>query len=148
MPNASEMIETINSIPDSAFLIISGRTAAHDTCIFGAFVACPLLDGPSIQGCGSDPEATAVLFQLSPTHDVFRGKIGAPAWSVIDEKLVFGHGDHGAALTLNSTSANAHFTHKPSGNIDKAIYSATEHRCEFEMSFTIEKIELWGEDLQ
>jgi hypothetical protein len=149
---ALDLVEAIREIPECALLIVSGHTAAHDTCIFGVFIARPLVDGPCIQNGESSFEETALLIQLSPVHDFFRGQTGRPAWAATDEGLVFGNKESGAALVIDKLMANAKFTHNPlgsTGNITgEATYHTTQHRGKFDVPFTVEKIELWGEDPQ
>lgn len=41
------------------------------------------------------------LFQLAPIHGVFRGTVGKPGWSVLDDKLiVFGEVGAGVCMTV------------------------------------------------
>jgi hypothetical protein len=146
---ASDLVEAIEKIPECALLIISGRTAAsHTPCTFGAFIARPPLDGPRIQHGDPAFEDTALLLQLSPVHDVFRGQVGQPAWAVTDEGLVFGNTGAGAALVVDGRGARARFVHTPFGGAGEPAYRATRHRGKFEVSFAVETIEVWGEDPQ
>jgi len=50
-----------------------------------------------------------MLFQLAPVHGVFRGTIGKPAWSVLDEEtVVFGEvGGAGVSMTLALPSSGS-----------------------------------------
>jgi hypothetical protein len=149
---ASDLVDAIEKIPECALLVVSGHTAAHDTCTFGVFIARPLVDGPCIQHGEPGFEDTALLIQLSPVHDFFRGQIGGPAWAATDEGLVFGNTESGAALVLDGRMANAQFMHNPFGSTGditrEATYQATKHRGKFSIPFTVDKIELWGEDPQ
>jgi hypothetical protein len=147
-PTTAELVKAINSIPECALLVISGRTNAGETCMFCVFIARPLVDGPCIQDGGTGFKDTAMLFQLSPIHDVFRGKLGARAWTATDEGIVFGNEGHGAALIIDNPLTHVRFTHTPTELIEDAIYLPTEGRGEFETQFTIDKVELWGEDPQ
>ncbi|KAF2630902.1 hypothetical protein BU25DRAFT_489020 [Macroventuria anomochaeta] len=144
-PTASDLMRDINAIPECALLIISGHAAAGETYVFGAFVSQPSIEGLSIQSGDTRFEETALLFQLSPTHDVFRGQVGKPAWSATEKGIVFGNEDHGAALILDERLTDVRFTHNPSGNIEYFVYHPTAHRGQFEINFAIEKIELWAE---
>ncbi len=139
------LVETIESIPECALLVISGHTAANEIHVFGFFIARPLVDGPCIQSGRSGFDETALLFQLSPTHDVFRGKSGAPAWCVNNNDLVFGDKDHGAALALDGSLINARFTHRLCGPSEEAVYGPTVHRGDFETLLSIDGFEVWGE---
>lgn len=117
----------------------------NETYVFGAFVARPSIDGPCIQSDGSSFDEEALLFQLSPNHDVFRGTIGAPAWHLNDDGLIFGDEDHGAALSFDGSMTNARFTHKLSDADAKVIYGPNLHRGDFEALLYIDGIEVWGE---
>ena len=141
----ADLVEHVMSISESGLLIISGRTATS-TCIFGAFVSPKLLDGRCIRDGGAAFEETVLLFQLSPVHDVFRGRIGALAWSESDDGVVFGNQLHGVALTVDKLMRNARFTHHPSEDARETAYRATEHRGGFEMAFTVDEVELWEYD--
>jgi hypothetical protein len=142
-----DLIEDIMGISECGLLIVSGHTAANNTCIFGAFVSPKLLDGHRIRDSGgSGFEETVLLFQLSPVHDVFRGRIGALAWCETDDGIVFGNEHHGAALAIDRLMANARFTHNPSEAVQETTYCATENRGKLEIPFTIDKVELLGED--
>jgi hypothetical protein len=150
---ALDLVDAIEKIAECALLIVSGHTAtAHDTCTFGVFIARPLVDGPCIQNGEPSFEETALLVQLSPVHDVFRGQVGEPAWAATGEGLVFGNKEAGAALVIDGPMANARFMHNPFGSTaditGEATYQTTKHRGKFSIPFTVEKIELWGEDAQ
>jgi hypothetical protein len=147
---ALDLVHAIEKIPECALLLVSGHTAAHTPCTFGAFIARPLVDGPCIQRGEPGFEDTALLIQLSPVHDVFRGQVGQPAWAVTDGGLVFGNKESGAALVIDEGMAEARFMHDPFGGAGdvagEAVYQTTEHRGKFSVPFTVERIELWGED--
>jgi hypothetical protein len=146
---ASDLMEAIEKIPECALLLVSGHTAAsHTPCTFGVFIARPLLDGPCIQRGEPAFEDTALLIQLSPVHDVFRGQVGKAAWAVTDGGLVFGNTEAGAALVIDEGMAEARFVHMPFGRAGEAAYRATQHRGAFEVGFAVETIEVWGEDAQ
>lgn len=145
-PSTSEnLIEAINTISECALLIISGHTSTNDTCIFGAFIARPAVDGPCIHDGRSDYEETALLFQLSPIHDVFRGRKGKAAWSLTTNGIEFGRKGFGVALTIDNALSNGVLSHIASQPSNKATYSTTESRGSFEILFRVKSIELWGE---
>ncbi|KAJ8109957.1 hypothetical protein OPT61_g7074 [Boeremia exigua] len=146
LPKTSEVIHNFERLPDAALLVVSGRSASGEEHVFGAFVARPLTDGPCIQDGAPNFEETAVLFALSPTHDVFRGQKGKPAWTLHQDRMVFGNEGHGAALVLDIGSATARFAHEPSASLEETVYHPNEHREAFEMQFDIEHLELWAED--
>lgn len=146
LPTAVDLTHSIESIQGWALLIISGRAAADETCIFGLYFADPATYVKRIVDEGTSSENTAMLFQLSPVHDAFRGLQGKLAWSVAERGVTFGHDGHGAALTLEGAQLkDAKFTHNPSENVDSTIYRPTAHRGRFNVQFAIEKIELWVE---
>jgi hypothetical protein len=149
-PSAAGLIEAINKIPECALLVVSGHAADGEIYVFGAFIARPLEDGPYIQPCVKIEnewsfDERALLFQLSPTHDVFRGKAGAPAWCSSGHDVVFGDKDCGAALTLDSSLTKALFTHRLFDAGAKAVYGPTVHRGDFETLLTVDGVEVWGE---
>ena len=148
--SAAGLIEAINKIPECALLVISGHTADGELCCFGALIARPLEDGPCIQPCVQIEnewsfDERALLFQLSPTHDVFRGKAGVPAWRLSNDGVVFGDKDYGAALTLEGSLTKASFTHRLFDADAKAVYGPTVHRGDFETLLTVDEVEVWGE---
>ena len=147
MPTALELIQAFERLPESALLVISGRTTtSSNEFAFGVFVARPHVDGPCIRDGSTSFEDTAVLFQLSTIHDVFKGQIGKLAWTLTEDKIVFGHEGHGAALVLDTASATVKFAHEPSAALEETVYLANEHRDKFEIQFTVEQLELWAED--
>ena len=144
--SAVELVENIKNINEYALLVISGHAATNEPYVYGVFIARPQIDGPCIQDGGSDFDETALLFQLSPTHDVFRGEVGAPAWRSNDGGLTFGDKDDGAALALDASLTEARFTQSLSSADagTKAVYHPTVHRGNFETLLSIDAFELWG----
>jgi hypothetical protein len=142
-----ELVKAIEEITEYALLVISGHTAANETYVLGVFVARTPIDGPCIQSGESDFDETALLFQLSPTHDVFRGKFGAPAWYSDKDNLVFGDRDYGAALVLDGSLTKVQFTHRLLDADARAVYSPTVHRGDFETLLSIDALELWGKSV-
>lgn len=143
--SAFGLVKAINDIAERALLVICGHTVNNETYVFGAFIPQPPLDGPCIQNKQSGLDETALLFQLSPTHDVFRGKTGAPAWCSNDDGLIFGDKDHGVALALDELLLNARFTHRLSDSDAKTVYGPNVHRGDFEILLSIDGFEVWGE---
>lgn len=143
--SAAGLVKAIKNITECALLVISGHTAANETYVLGVFIARPPIDGPCIQSGESDFDETALLFQLSPTHDVFRGKIGAPAWYSNNDGFIFGDKDYGAALALDGALINARFTHRLSDADAKTVYGPTVHRGDFQTLLSIDGFEVWGE---
>jgi hypothetical protein len=148
--SAAELIEAINEIPECALLVVSGHAADGETYVFGAFIARPLEDGPCIQPCVHIEnewsfDERALLFQLSPTHDVFRGRSGVPAWFLSDDDVVFGDKAYGVALTIDGSLTKASFTHGLFDADEKGVYRPTEHRGDFETLLTVNGVEVWGE---
>ena len=144
------LIQAINKIPECALLVICGHTADGEKYVFGAFIAQPLKDGPCIQSCVHIEnewsfDERALLFQLSPTHDVFRGKAGVPAWCLSKDDVVFGDKIYGTALTLDSSLTKAFFTHRLFDADAHAVYSPTVHRGDFEILLAVDGVEVWGE---
>lgn len=144
-----ELVEAVKNIAEYALLVISGHTATNEAHVYGVFIARPLVDGPCIQSRRSDSDETALLFQLSPTHDVFRGITGASAWYLNTDGLVFGNKDHGTALALDAPLTEARVTQKlPGTSTDaKTVYRATVQRGDFEILLSIDAIELWGKSM-
>lgn len=144
--NSVELVEAVKNITEYALLVISGHTPMNEAYVYGVFIARPPIDGPCIQNGGSDFDETALLFQLSPTHDVFRGTIGAPAWYSNKNGLIFGNKDYGAALALDASLTEARFTHRlpGTGAISEAVYGPTVHRGDFETVMLVDAVELWG----
>ena len=144
--SAAELVEAIENITEYALLVVSGHTITNEAYVYGVFVARPLIDGPCIQDGGSDFDETALMFQLSPFHDVFRGTIGAPAWHSNKDGLIFGNKDHGAALALDTSLTEARVTHKlpGAGAGAKAVYRPNVYRSDFETLLSIDAVELWG----
>lgn len=141
---ADELVEAIKNISEYALLLVSGHTVTNGAYVYGAFIARPPIDGPSIQDGGSDFDETALLFRLSPTHDVFRGTIGAAAWHSNNDGLIFGNKDQGTALALDASLTKARFTHRLHAAQEKVVYNPTVHRGDFETLLEIDAIELWG----
>ena len=147
MPTTLELVQAFERLPESVLLVVSGRTTASgNDFAFGVFIARPLVDGPCIRDGSTSFEDTAVLFQLSPIHDVFKGQVGRPAWTLTEDKIVFGHEGHGAALVLDTASATVRFAHEPSATLEETVYLANEHRDKFETQFDLDHLELWAED--
>lgn len=142
--NAAELVQAIKGITECALLVISSHTATNEIFVLGAFIARPLMDGPCVQSGGPDFDETACLFQLSPTHDVFRGRVGAPAWCTNSDGLIFGDKDYGVALALDESLMIARFTHRLSDADGRAVYGPTVHRGDFETLLSIDGFELWG----
>lgn len=141
---ANELIEAIENMSEYALLLISGHTVTNEAYVYGAFIALPQIDEPFIQDDGSNFDETAVLFQLSPTHDVFRGNIGAAAWQLNKDGLVIGNKDHGAALAIDTSLKKAQFTHRLPCAGAKAVYSPTVHRGDFQTLLLVDAVDLWG----
>jgi hypothetical protein len=147
MPTPATLMQSIETANCWTLLIVSGRTATGEAYIFGVHFTDPKTYGDRIQDLDSATESTAILFQLSPIHDVFRGMDGTLAWSMTNDKVVFGREGHGAALSLDgSRLEKAYFTHRPSGIDENTVYRPTSHRGAFETRFTIETIELWAQE--
>ncbi|KAL1653588.1 hypothetical protein SLS61_003734 [Didymella pomorum] len=144
--SSNGLVEAINNIKEYALLVVSGHTATNEAYVYGIFIARPPIDGPCIQNGGSDLDETVLLFQLSPTHDVFRGTIGTPAWHLNEDGLIFGSKDHGVALALDASLTKARFTHMipNAGAGGRDVYHPTVHRGDFETLLSIDAIELWG----
>ena len=148
--SASELIETINKIPECALLMVSGHAADGETYVFGAFIARPLEDGPCIQSCVHIEnewsfDERALLFQLSPTHDVFRGRPGVPAWCLSDDEVVFGDKAYGVELAIDGSLMKASFTHRLFDADAEVVYGPTVHRGDFKTLLIVDRIEVWGE---
>jgi hypothetical protein len=127
-------------------LLVSGHNSVNDRYLFGVFISPKMLDGRRIQYARPAFEETVLLFQLSPVHDVFRGRIGALAWVETEDEIVFGNENHGASLAIEKRVRRARFTHNPSEAVGEVVYGATGHRGKFEVEFTIDRIELSEED--
>lgn len=148
--SAAELTETINKIPECALLVVSGHAANGEIYIFGAFIARPLEDGPCIQPCVHIKnewsfDERALLFQLSPTHDVFRGRPGVPAWRLSDDEVVFGDKAYGVEFTIDGSLTKASFRHRLFDADAEAVYGPTVHRGDFETLLTVDGVEVWGE---
>lgn len=147
LPTAIDLTHSIESTQGWLLLVISGWAAADEPCIFGMYFADPATYGKRIEDEGASSENTAMLFQVSPVHDAFRGLQGKLAWSVAEKGVTFGHDGHGATLTLEGAQLkDARLTHNPLENVDSTIYRPTAHRGRFNVQFATEKIELWAEE--
>lgn len=146
LPTPTSLMQSIESMLGWTLLLISSYTATGEACIFGLYFTDPKTYGDRIRDLHSATENTAMLFQLSPIHAMFRVVAGKLAWSVIDDRVLFGEESHGAALSLDGPRLEkACFTYNPSRIDEDTVYRAASPRGAFETRFTIETIELWAQ---
>jgi hypothetical protein len=127
-------------------LLVSGYNSVNGRYTFGVLISPEILDEQRILEARPAVGETVLLFQLSPVHDVFRGRVGALAWVETGDEVVFGNRNHGASLAVEKRMRRARFTHNPSEDVREVVYSATGHRGGFEVEFTIDRIELAEDD--
>lgn len=91
-----------------------------------------------------------MLFQLTPTHDIFRTKLsGQKAWELLEgdeatEALWFGKKGHGVALGLTKGLESGVFVHSTDTNAGN-VYVGNVRRADWEITFKIEAVEVWVE---
>lgn len=138
-------MNTFKQIKDSGTILISGVDKQGTQYMFGAFIPTPSLDEQAIQDREHPHWERALLFQLSPVHDVFRGIAGKPAWVVDGESVRFGDVESGAALVVSEGLRRAKFTQRVGGMREEETYRATGWRGDWGVDMRVEGIEVWEE---
>ncbi|KAH7128204.1 hypothetical protein B0J11DRAFT_483916 [Dendryphion nanum] len=135
--------ESIEEDSEGFIVIISGQSnAAKEAFTFGCYSFQPWNDKESIQARDAPQWVQCSLFQISPVHSFFPGKIGQPAWKFSDGGLQFGQSDQGAGITLGEDLRTALFTHNVLVNADTA-FEAVEWKGDFSVEIEIDAIEIW-----
>ena len=125
-------------------LAILGRSkATNETYIFGCYVYQPWIHGASIQTREADHWEHRLLFQISPRHDFFRGKVGRPPWSVVGDDIHFGYSHAGVGIELSDGLRSARLTHEMGGSAGETIFEASVWRGVFTTDIEVQVIEIW-----
>ncbi|KAH6682626.1 hypothetical protein B0J14DRAFT_555914 [Halenospora varia] len=134
-------LKSLSGPSDFKILLISGQEKlTSETFVFGAFIK-DLAEDLEIVDLADKTYERSFLFQISPTHDVFRSSISNKAWT-LNESLCFGKNDSGFSMRLDSDLSRLHVSHKLVG---EGVYQSTKWRGEWGMVLDIDKIEVWGE---
>ncbi|KAK0719314.1 hypothetical protein B0H67DRAFT_467885, partial [Lasiosphaeris hirsuta] len=158
-PTAASLARAIQSAPpgiQTAVVLLSGRdTSTLQTVIFGLFTPHPTADMTSIQHTHvPDHVGTegCALFQLAPTHGVFRGRVGKPGWRVLgEETIVFGEVGAGVCLRLRPGPEREGRIWFDEAKADRErerdgwTYEADVQRGDWLAEFELERIEIWSE---
>ncbi|EFR01686.1 hypothetical protein MGYG_04689 [Nannizzia gypsea CBS 118893] len=139
----------ISASPGTAFFLISGKNReTGDACLFGSYIAIPCKDGGAIQSTEEEKVINwqdTCLFELSPVHDIYPGKVGSPGWTGTEQNLCFGNRANGVALELENGLCSAAVFHTVEGN-QEPVYSASSWRGNWQLKFDIEEVELWVDE--
>ncbi|CRG83594.1 hypothetical protein PISL3812_00948 [Talaromyces islandicus] len=147
-PTAGVFIDAVETVPDQAFILLSGTTEAGTSHTFGVFSPKPLADGANVQNhvipnhIGLEP---CSIFQLNPVQDFFRGVMGKPGWTVNNGTVMFGQG-YGVVMTLKDDMRRAEISHhvaKASG--DEGSFRSNKARGNWTLELEIAEIEIWSE---
>lgn len=140
--NATALADQMTEIPGqeaAIILLVSSRLKQmNEKVVFGYHR--PFYD-PSDEEGGNN----CLLFQLSPTHDVFRGYNAEQPGFKIDENgsLVFGEKEGRVALVLERDLKQITIFHNASSG--NGFYDVTSWGGNWEMNLQIEEIEMWLE---
>ncbi|KAI1817713.1 hypothetical protein GGS20DRAFT_599295 [Poronia punctata] len=150
-PTPASLMNALQDVPDEAILVVSGKLESGQTCTFGLFSPKPGSDRTSIQteveaNPNNAGQERCVLFQLQPIHNVFKGVVGRPGWSLVEATglgtVTFGQGG-GVVLALENGLRRATVRH---GEADtKESYAPTAWREEWAVDFDVADIEIWSE---
>ncbi|KAF2967534.1 hypothetical protein GQX73_g6027 [Xylaria multiplex] len=149
-PTPAALISAIQAAPDEAVLVISGTLESGEPCTFGLFTPQPRSDATSIQTEVNPHNAgqeRCGLFQLEPTHGVFKGVVGRPGWSIADDggSVTFGRGG-GMVLALGDGLRQAVVRHQTGEEEDDTVsYAASTWRGDWLIEFDVTSIEIWSE---
>lgn len=147
-PNANEFIESVETVPDEAVVILSGKTEAGTTHTFGVFSPKPQADGASVQTNivpNHVGQERCSIFQLNPVQDIFRGVIGNPGWAVDNGNVVFGQGG-GVVMTLKDDMQRVEISHHVAKtDSDEGNYTSNKARGDWTLKLEISEIEIWSE---
>ncbi|KAI1174944.1 hypothetical protein F4777DRAFT_552500 [Nemania sp. FL0916] len=146
------LVSALQSVPDEAILVVSGKSDSGERCTFGLFSPRPREDGASIQTDVNPKNAgqeRCALFQLEPVHNIFKGAIGRPGWSIDEARgsVAFGQGG-GVSLVLEDMLRRAVFRHESNERGDgasKASYPASAWGGDWSATFDVTSIEIWSE---
>ncbi|EPE27652.1 hypothetical protein GLAREA_04443 [Glarea lozoyensis ATCC 20868] len=136
-----DSLKTISRDYDFRMLLISGhKKLENETFIFGAFVK-DLADSFTVVELEDKRRERTFLFQVSPTHDVFRSQVGKTAFAA-DDGLSFGTSGSGFSMRLESDLSKLHVCHKLAGD---GVYQPTTWRGDWELELEVDRIELRGD---
>ncbi|RWA15104.1 hypothetical protein EKO27_g65 [Xylaria grammica] len=151
-PTPAALIGAMQGAQDEAVLVVSGTLESGERCIFGVFTPQPRSDGVSVQTDINPHNAgqeRCALFQLEPTHGVFKGVVGRPGWSIADDSgsVTFGQGG-GMTLALDDGLRRAAVRHQATGKGDNTTtmsYATSQWRGDWSAEFEVADIEIWSE---
>ncbi|KAI3316585.1 hypothetical protein HD806DRAFT_552189 [Xylariaceae sp. AK1471] len=151
-PTPAVLMSAMQAVPDEAILLVSGRLESGEPCTFGLFSPQPRSDAASIQTDVNPHNAgqeRCGLFQLEPIHGVFKGVVGRPGWSIIDNggSITFGQGG-GMALALEDGLRRAvvrHQSDEDGDNVRTMAYAPSTWRGDWSTEFDVTEIEIWSE---
>jgi len=154
---ADAFVEAMESVPDEALVVVSGKAADGTRYVFGVFSPRPKEDGTAIQPKSvphHENQERCAIFQLEPTYDVFRGAIGQPGWAAVCLRdVVFGQpaAGNGMALALRDGLCRLEMTHRGRNakvdwhNRPRYSYEANGWRGNWGLSIDVEAVEIWSE---
>ncbi|KAF4624205.1 hypothetical protein G7Y89_g13968 [Cudoniella acicularis] len=126
---------------DFRILLISGKSlSTGEAFVFGSFIM-DLSESLEIVPLEDDAWERSFLFQISPTHDVFRSNVGNAAWT-LDDELWFGDKGKGMAMGLTDGVKKLKIAHDIKS---EGVYQTTSWRGDWTLELEIDKIEVWGE---
>ncbi|EFE32160.1 uncharacterized protein ARB_01051 [Trichophyton benhamiae CBS 112371] len=145
----SAVATDISATPGSAFFLVSGKNKeTGDVCMFGAYIAVPSKDGGEIQSTEEEKVINwqdSCLFELSPVHDIYPGKVGSPGWTSTEDNLCFGNRANGVAFDIENDLRNATVSHTVDRK-QEPVYNPSSWRGNWQMKLDIEEVELWVDE--
>jgi hypothetical protein len=141
----SEMITAIKNSSESSLVLFSGKSlSTGGPVVFGGFFPSPVQDEKEILNPEQNYWERSLLFQLAPIYDVFRSRVGQPAWNQTGQEGWFGENGKGVTVGLIDGLRKAKVSHIGEG--EDGTYEATKWRGNWELQIEIEHVEIWGEN--
>ena len=86
--NLDLLVTSLKLSSDYSLLLLTGNsTLMKESHLFAFFSPSPLEDEKSIVKREDPTWETALIVQLEPVYDVFRGRVGQPAWSYSGDEV-------------------------------------------------------------
>ncbi|KAH8593535.1 hypothetical protein B0O99DRAFT_688757 [Bisporella sp. PMI_857] len=128
--NPNLLVASLKLSSDFSLLLITGNlTLSKESHLFAFFSPSPSEDEQAIAKREDPAWETALIVQLEPVFDVFRGRVGHPAWTYTDDELIFSGYEQGVQLKLS-----------PGAQRLRVARSGSEI-----LELEVTKLEVWGE---
>jgi hypothetical protein len=147
LPRLVERLCSSNAQQYPGLLLFSARAEGDgQPYVFGFWSEHPAEDKAAIQSPGNSEYQVSSLFQLSPIHDVFPGRLGKPAWHAADGEIVFGDQSGGVFIRFRTGLHQvlvAHHVVEPELENESNVFTATDWRGNWELEICPDYVEYW-----